>query len=138
MNRPARSFFAALAFAAAAALARPIVAVLGMTIAVGCGGGDADAGACSEDTASPSITLEVTPSSAKVGVGQTAAFAVHRQTCEGELQSVPEATWSSANEAIATVDATTGVATAKAAGKVTISATWGPGRADALLEVTPP
>jgi uncharacterized protein YjdB len=112
-----------------------MVAVLAALIAVGCGD---SAGSCSEDVAQPSISLEVTPATAKVGVGETVAFAAHQRTCEGELQAVPEASWSSANETIVTVDAATGVATAKAVGKAVISAAWGPGTASATLEVMPP
>lgn len=95
----------------------------------------ADAGEREEVTSS--ISLVATPNMATVRVGQTATFVVRMARSNGALDPVPEARWSSGNDSIATIDAITGVAKGIAPGRAQLTATYGPGVANATIEVVP-
>jgi len=66
----------------------------------------------------PVNVLSVTPSTATVLVGETQQFEAKVTTGD-----VPAVTWSSSDEAVATIDPATGLATAVAVGTATITAT---------------
>ena len=85
----------------------------------------------------PSInTIEVTPSTASKQVGQTQQFTAVAKDANGNPISGVSFTWSSSDNAIATVNSD-GLATAVAVGTATITASAGGKSGTATLTVTP-
>ena len=81
-------------------------------------------------------TVTVSPATFSVTVGATKTFAATALDSDGQPAST-NITWSSLDPNIATIDAASGLATAKAAGTVTIRATSSNGKTgDASLTVT--
>ena len=89
-----------------------------------CGGG--------ENPAEPTITVLVAPGTQQRVAGETQQFAA---TVNGSAPTAGQVTWSSSDVAVATVDATTGMATAVAAGTAKIRATVGSKTGEANLTV---
>lgn len=97
--------------------------------------GTSNDGAVSASPAGEPATVSVAPSAAGVAVGQTQAFSASATDANGKSTSTTY-TWSSANAAVATVDAS-GLATAKSAGTAVIRATAANGvYGEATLTVT--
>lgn len=85
-------------------------------------------------------TVEVTPAAASVAVGGTQAFTAAAEDEDGQ-PSPTTFTWSSSDDAIATVNAATGVATGVAAGAAQITATAAngvSGSAELTVTAAPP
>jgi alpha-tubulin suppressor-like RCC1 family protein len=99
-----------------------LVCCLGVLALVGCNGG------AGSDT-SPAPVVAVTPPSASVMAGQQIQLSA---TVSGGSETV---TWSSSNNAVASVGST-GLVTARAPGQVTITATSGGGSGTAALTST--
>ena len=78
--------------------------------------------ACGDSSTGPTpATMTVTPSSAQVALGQTAALSAQLRDTDGNLLSAI-ISWSSSNPAVASVGATTGVVTGSLPGSATVSA----------------
>lgn len=71
----------------------------------------------------PVDSVEVSPSSATLFVGQTRAFTAQLRDATGALVTGRVVRWSTANPTVATVDSITGVVTAVALGATTVRAT---------------
>ena len=85
------------------------------------------------------VEVQVTPAGGSVsGVGTTYTFTVQALDADGNLISSPTVTWSSLNPNVATIDATSGEATAVASGQVTIAAEVDGVFSYALLTVSVP
>lgn len=98
--------------------------------------GDA-AGSASLDVAQAIASFTVTPATATLtALGATQQFTAEARDANDSTVAVNTA-WSSADDAIATVDPGTGLATAVSTGDVTITATAGGGTATAQLIVAP-
>lgn len=97
-------------------------------------------GACNEEPVPPGeiVTVVVEPSAPLALVGGTVSLSAAGFDAEGRAAAT-SFTWASADEAVATVDASTGVATGHAAGEVLISATAANGvRGEVTLRVARP
>lgn len=83
-------------------------------------------------------TVTVTPATAAAVIGQTRQFGAAGRDVDGAI-SQTTFTWSSSDEAVASIDAATGLATALADGNTTITAQAANGvMGTATLTVTPP
>ena len=72
----------------------------------------------------PNYAMSITdPESAQIKIGVNTSLSAVATVNGTEIEDAV-ITWSSSDETVATVDASTGVVTAKAAGTVTITATW--------------
>jgi uncharacterized protein YjdB len=101
-----------------------------MTLLAACGGGHGRAVTLS--------TLAVTPATATLAIGVTQQMAATATFSDGSTSDVGTASaWTSATPANATVNATSGLATAAAAGSAVISAAYGGMTASATLTVSP-
>jgi uncharacterized protein YjdB len=88
-------------------------------IAAACGGSTAQPGP------GPVTSITVTPAAAPVAVGATQSFAAALKDAQGNVAN-GVVTWTSSDPAIATIGASTGLATGvKAGGPITITATAG-------------
>jgi plastocyanin len=97
---------------------RTIVAASVAAVAGACGGG----GGSTTTGPTPVFTsVAVSPSSPTVSVGSTITLSAVAKDQNGAVLSAPAATWTSSNEAVATVDGT-GVVTGVANGSATITA----------------
>jgi uncharacterized protein YjdB len=84
-------------------------------------------------------SVVVTPASPTLAVNATQQFTATANYSDGSSQNVTsQANWNSSAPSVATIGATTGLATAKAAGSTTISATFGGKTGNATLTVQPP
>jgi hypothetical protein len=97
--------------------------------------------ACSGGTEPSGITvatIEVTPNSVSRQIGQTVQLGVALKNANGDLVSGPAVTWTSSNQAVASVS-NSGLVTALALGATTISAMAGgkTGTAQVTVEGTP-
>ena len=100
---------------------------------------DGVAGDAEVTVAQVAAEMEVRPTGASIsGVGATQQFAVEARDAGGSLISDPSATWTSLNPNVATVDPSTGRATAVESGQVTIAATARGMTGYALLTVAVP
>lgn len=86
----------------------------------------------------PVSTVVVAPATASIVVGGTQQFTDTLKDASGAVLSGRVVAWTSSDTTIATVDATTGLATGVAAGAVTITATSEGKSGKATLTVTPP
>lgn len=86
----------------------------------------------------PVATVVVAPSSASLTVNQTRTFAATPEDANNQPLSGRTVTWSSDNTAIATVDPSTGLVTAVAAGTANIIATSETKTGSAVVTVTDP
>ena len=82
--------------------------------------------------------LTVSPSPVRLAVGQARTLAVDVLDANNRAIAGVQATWSSLNPSVATVDRLTGVVTAIAIGNATIAATAGGVSGEAQIVVTPP
>ena len=109
-------------------------------LAAGCGGGDSPTQPTPTTPSPPPppaptvSVVEVSPSMATVEVGRTQRFVATAKASDGTVISGVDFAWSSSNTAVATIN-NNGVATAVAAGTVTIRAT-GNGVASAAVTIT--
>lgn len=84
-------------------------------------------------------TLALTPAAATMSTTGVQQFTAARINADGRVSVVTSlATWSSSNTAVATVNSTTGVVTAVAAGSATISATYSGVTSSTALTVAAP
>jgi len=82
------------------------------------------------------VSIQVTPPSATIGVGQTQQFNATAHYSDGSTQDITSAcSWSSSNPWVVSID-TAGLATSKATGTVTITATKDDVSGTATLTVT--
>ena len=85
------------------------------------------------------VTLTIAPTAITLAVGQTQAFVATGTYTDGTTQDLAStATWTSSDEAIATVTNPGGVVTARAVGQATITVTADGKSATATISVTPP
>jgi uncharacterized protein YjdB len=114
-----------------AAVATGTATITATTDAVG---GDAQVTVTQE-----AASLELSPTGASMsGVGATQQFTLEARDAGGSLIPDPAATWSSLNPNVATIDPSTGEATAVESGQVTIAATVTGTTRYALLTVAVP
>jgi uncharacterized protein YjdB len=86
-----------------------------------------------------SVTISVTPNTATIVVGATQQFTAMASYPNGTTADVTAtATWSIANPAVATIDATTGLATSVAVGSTSVTASLNGSSGNASLAVTLP
>lgn len=97
-----------------------ILAVLGAPAA--CGDGSNHVVVRKEDGEEIVITLTVNPATATKLVGETQRYSAVASDGKGELDVSEVVAWSSSSEDIATIDAKTGIATARSRGTVVITA----------------
>jgi hypothetical protein len=117
-------------------LARLSVAVLGLAA---CGGGGAEPSKPTPVAPAQVVTtVVVTPAVPQVAVGLTVALSAEIRDQTGSIFSGKTATWSSANTAVATVDAATGVVTGVTPGSSVVSATVDGKSGVATVIVQPP
>jgi len=110
--------------------------VLATLALAACGGGGGEGGA--PVTPSPTVvTVAVTPASAQIAVGQTAALVVAARDASGNVIGGRAVSWSSASPAVATVDAN-GVVSGVSAGSATITATISGVAGTSAITVTSP
>ncbi len=114
-----------------------------LVLLAACGGGkESTSGTVSPPVTTPvAVTLQsvaVTPASATVTVGGKQLFAVNGSYSDGTVRSLASGIAWTSSGTVATVDAVTGEATAKAAGIETIAATVGGLIASARLTVATP
>jgi trimeric autotransporter adhesin len=86
----------------------------------------------------PVATVAVAPTSAAIDIGATQQFTATLKDANGNTLTDRDIAWSSSNPSVATVDASTGVATAVAEGSATITATSEGQSGTATLTVNPP
>jgi uncharacterized protein YjdB len=100
---------------------------------------DGVAGDAEVTVAQEAASIAVSPIGASIsGVGATQQFVLEARDAGGSLIPDPSATWSSLNPNVATVDPSTGQATAVESGQVTIAATANGMTGYALLTVAVP
>jgi uncharacterized protein YjdB len=86
-----------------------------------------------------SVTISVTPNSTTIDVGATQQFTATATYPNGSTADVTATViWSIVNPAVATIDATTGLATAVAVGSTTVTASLNGSSGNASLAVTLP
>lgn len=105
----------------------------------GPGGGDVTATIDLAVTAANLVSIAAVPPTATIADGTTVRFSVQGTFTDGTTQTLDDVTWSSLDEAVATVsngDDDRGRATGQSAGTTTIRATRGDLTADAAITVT--
>ena len=96
----------------------------------GCGGGG---------NQNSVVGVTVTPATASVAAGLTQQFKVTASYSDGTTTELTQGvSWSSNNQAVAKVDASSGLAQTLAAGSTTITATYGSLNGSGVLTVTAP
>ena len=98
-------------------------------------GGKASSGSVTVSAATL-VSIDVTPPAATAQVGDAVAFLARGNYLDGSTVNLTTATWTSANPAVGTVAASSGIATGLAAGSTQISATSGGKTGSAILAVT--
>jgi hypothetical protein len=88
-----------------------------------CGDGSNKVAVREQDGDEEVITLSVDPATATKVVGETQRYFAKASGSDGELDVSRLVTWSSSDDDIASIDAKTGIATARAPGTVAITAT---------------
>jgi len=112
---------------------------LAASLLAGCGGGgDQGRDPILGLPAADLVTLAVTPAASSVGIGGARAFVATASYSDGSSRDVTVgAAWSSATPAVATVNATSGVAAGASVGSSLITAAFGSKTASATLTVVP-
>ena len=112
------------------------VGFLAATLVAGCGGGDQGRDPILGLPAADVISVSVTPANASVVVGATQQFLAIATYTDGSSRDVSVgATWTSATPAVATVNATTGLAAGVNAGTSVIAAAFSGKSGSATLTV---
>ncbi|HEU4376729.1 MAG TPA: Ig-like domain-containing protein, partial [Telluria sp.] len=126
LKRYSRTLFCSVGFLAAALVA-------------GCGGGgDQGRGPILGLPAADIVSVAVTPATASVAKGATQAFVATASYADGSSRDVTVgAAWTSATPAVATVNATSGVATGVTTGTSVITAAFSGKSGSSTLTVTP-
>jgi uncharacterized protein YjdB len=96
--------------------------------------------ACPGDSTSPPVptTVVISPSTATItALGETSQFTATVRDQDGNTIAGQSVSWSSLATAVATIDASSGVATAVARGSATIRASAGSVTGNAVLTVAP-
>ncbi|WP_332854507.1 Ig-like domain-containing protein [Duganella sp. S19_KUP01_CR8] len=112
------------------------VGLLAAALLAGCGGGDQGRDPILGLPAATLVSLAVTPQAPSIALGTTQQFSASATYSDGSTQAVTAA-WSSATPAVASVAATTGLATSASVGSSVISAAFNGKTASATLTVTP-
>ncbi|NGZ87945.1 ice-binding family protein [Duganella aceris] len=112
------------------------IGFLAVGLLAGCGGGDQGRDPILGLPAATLVSLAVTPAAPSIALGTTQQFAATATYSDGSTQAVVAA-WTSATPAVASVAATTGLATSASAGSTVISAAFNGKTATATLTVTP-
>ncbi len=114
------------------------VGLIVTTLVAGCGGGDQGRDPILGLPAATLVSVAVTPATASVAIGATQQFVATASYSDGSSRDVSTSSaWTSATPAVATVNATNGLATGVSAGTSAISAAFAGKSASATLTVLP-